>query len=101
MVDASQVECLGTTLVRLVAKILGAHAGDRSLLIIRAGSGGHGLHAGISTSGSETGAAVQCSLWCICCAAIKAALLAPAEEARSLAILGCILTVGGIALGAP
>merc|ERR550537_1768649 len=58
------------------------------------------VHARISASRSEASAAVQSRLGFVRSAAIQAALLAPAQEAIRLAVLGSILTIGGIALGA-
>merc|ERR1711988_1931132 len=61
----------------------------------------NGLEARLSTARCEASACIQSRLGLICCAAVQAALLAPAKEALGLAILGCILAIGRIALGAP
>merc|ERR1719152_231447 len=60
----------------------------------------NGLEARLSTSRCEASACIQSRLGLICCAAVQAALLAPAKEACGLAILGCVLTIGCVALGA-
>jgi len=98
MVEATDAECFQTTL-----GAGGTHncpIGQCGLLISTASASVCGLEARIGTGRCEASATVQCGLWLCSGAAVQASLFAPSKEACCLAILGGILTIGSIALGA-
>merc|ERR1712134_114300 len=98
MIETTNAKCLQTTLGACSTHSCGI--GQSSLVISTACTCGCGLQARISRARCETSAAVQSSLWLSSSAAVQASLLAPSKEACGLAILGGVLTVGGIALRA-
>merc|ERR1711874_928069 len=98
MVETADAECLQATLGSCSTN--SCRIRQCGLVVCAACTGDSSLQAWLSSAGREASAAVQCCLGLCGSAAVQAALLAPTKEAGCLAILGGILTIGSIALGA-
>merc|ERR1719230_1106620 len=96
MVDASQAKGLLAACVLLLTNLL--RIGKCSLVISRAGTSGSGLKARTGSACGKSSASGEIVLSRL--GAVKAALLAPSEEASSLAVLEPIVSSGIVALAA-